>query len=57
MAAHPDLGIELRPDNHTWSDCISSRCLQFPIGADGIVTGYYKNSHFPKIGCNILSQG
>lgn len=54
MAAHPDLGTELRPDNHTWSDCISSRCLEFPDGADGMVTGYYNDRNYPKIGCRYL---
>ncbi|MGH1335802.1 MAG: hypothetical protein ACRBFS_06710 [Aureispira sp.] len=54
MAAHPDLWTEPRGSGYTWSDCISSRCLQFPVGADGVVTGYYNHANFPKTGCAYL---
>ncbi|MFK7799099.1 MAG: hypothetical protein AB8E82_16725 [Aureispira sp.] len=53
MAANPDLTLEFQTNGNNWNDCISSKCLSYIQGADAMVEGYYKDSHFGVYDCGI----
>lgn len=50
--ANPDLSQEFQTNGNNWDDCISSFCVHYVNGADGVCYALYKDSHYAQYACS-----
>lgn len=59
--ANPDLSKEFQANGNNWDGCISSYCVNYVDGADGVCYALYKDSHYAQYACSryklVITEG
>ncbi|WP_052595648.1 hypothetical protein [Aureispira sp. CCB-QB1] len=50
--ANPDLSKEFQANGNNWDGCISSFCVNYVDGADGVCYALYKDTHYAQYACS-----